>query len=271
MKKTRLDEYLVEQGLCESREQAKRLILAGSVVLEPIRGILKPSSPVASWSRVIVKESPRYVSRGGEKLEKALRIFNEDPTGLVYADIGASTGGFTDCLLQHGARRVFAVDVGSGILHERIRRDPRVVLLEKTNARFLKPDLLGQTVDGLTIDVSFISLNLLWSTVTVLVKPDGSTIALIKPQFEAGRDLVDRGGVVKKKQTHRLTLQKVIEHAEEYNLALQGLTFSPLRGPKGNIEFLGYWRKRSGIFTKTDHRDIIGEVVEQAWCSFGLE
>jgi len=236
----RLDTLMAERGLAESRSQAQRLIMAGEVRVNG-EVVLKPSHKVSPQAEVIIKQNPRYVSRGGEKLEAALGSFGlEDLSGLVCADVGASTGGFTDCLLQHGAVKVYAVDVGYGILHWKLRRDERVILMERTNARTLR--VLPELVDLVTIDASFISLRYLLPVVrNWLAAPKGIILALIKPQFEAGRAESARGeGVIRSPAIHRRILIDVIEFAVREGFAVGGLIRSPLLGPKGNIEFLAF-------------------------------
>ncbi len=233
---------LFEQGLAESREQAKRLILAGEVLVDG-QVVDKAAALVSPEAQITIKEGLPYVSRGGLKLEHALDVFTLDCTDRVAADLGASTGGFTDCLLQRGARRVYAVDVGYGQLHWRLRQDARVVVMERVNARYL--EALPESVDIVTIDASFISLRLLLPTAARLLAPGGWLVALIKPQFEAGPSLVGKGGVVRKPEVHRLVLRRVIDEALTTGWTLRGLTRSPITGPKGNVEFL-VWLDRSG-------------------------
>ena len=236
--KKRLDVLLVERGLAESRAQAQRLIRAGEVrVADQISD--KPGMRMATNAEITVQARPRFVGRGGEKLEAALAHFELDVGGMVAADVGASTGGFTDCLLQRGARRVYAIDVGYGQLAWRLRNDQRVVVMERTNARYL--DELPELVDIVTADVSFISLRLILPAALRWLRPDGQVVALIKPQFEAGRREVRKGGVVRDPETHRRVLERILEAASELGLNLRGLMPSPLRGPAGNIEFLAWW------------------------------
>lgn len=269
MTRIRLDVLLAQRGLCKSREQAQRLILGGKVRVEGISGILKPSTLVPQDATLVLLDAPRYVSRGGEKLERALQVFGIAPSGLVFADIGASTGGFTDCLLQHGAKKVFAIDVGHGQLHEKLRSSPQVVVLEKLNARYLTPAHLGEQVDGVTVDVSFISLRLLWESIASILKDQGIVIALIKPQFEAGREKV-RKGVVRSPDVQRQVLEVVLDAAEEKGLGFRNLTFSPLLGPKGNIEFFAYLQKGESSLTRTGRGSIILKVVQDAHEFFGI-
>lgn len=235
-RKSRLDALLVAKNLAETREKAKRLILAGHVQVNG-QVLDKPGMRVAASASVQVKQALRYVSRGGLKLEAALADFGVNPDGAVAADFGASTGGFTDCLLQHGAARVYAVDVGYGQLAWRLRRDPRVIVLDRTNVRHL--DALAEPVDLVTIDVSFISLALVLPAARRVLKPDrGEVIALVKPQFEAGPDHVGKGGVVRDSATHRAVLESVRSAAQNEGFTVRGLTRSPITGPAGNVEFL---------------------------------
>ena len=236
--KSRLDLLLVERGLAESRAQAQRLIRAGLV---RVAGQVadKPGTLVVTSAGVALQARPRFVSRGGEKLEAALARFGLDVAGWVVADVGASTGGFTDCLLQRGAGRVYAIDVGYGQLDWRLRNDPRVVVMERTNARYLES--LPELVDLVTGDVAFISLDLILPPAMGWLRPGGQVVALIKPQFEAGRREVGKGGVVRDPGVHQRVLERVLGSAAELGLGLRGLMPSPLRGPAGNVEFLGWW------------------------------
>ncbi len=243
MGKTRLDKLLVQRGLAESREQAQRMIMAGWVLVDD-RPVTKPGHQVAVDAALRVKARPPYVSRGGEKLAAALDAFQIDPTGWVCADIGASTGGFTDVLLQRGASKVYAIDVGYGQLHWRLRQDPRVVVMERTNARYLEG--LPEPVQLVTIDASFISLKLLLPVARRLLAPGGQIIALIKPQFEAGRDQVGKGGVVRDPAVHRQVVEGLVAWARERGLGPQAVLPSPLLGPKGNREFLLWLKPEKG-------------------------
>ncbi len=239
MVRERLDVLLVERGLAQDRVMAQRLIGAGLV---RVAGQVadQPGTRVSQDAVIEVAAPPRFVSRGGEKLEAALVRFGLDVGGMIVADIGASTGGFTDCLLQRGARRVYAIDVGYGQLDWRLRRDPRVVVLERVNARHLKD--LPERVDLVTADVSFISLGLILPVAVRWLGSEGQVLTLIKPQFEAERHKVERGGVVRDPEVHQAILRKVVKAAKELGLGLRGLMPSPLRGPAGNIEFLGWWQ-----------------------------
>jgi len=237
MVKLRLDQLLVARGLAESRTKAQALIQAGQVL---VNGQLrdKPSTLVPEDALVELKRGPRFVSRGGEKLAAALEAFRIDPQGKVCLDVGASTGGFTDCLLQHGAGRVHAVDVGKGQLHWKLRNDPRVVVHEGVNARYLSFDEIGEQVDLATVDVSFISLRLVLPPLVGIVRPCGDVIALVKPQFEAGRSQVGRGGVVRDPAVHEQVLAQLVGWVKK-NLgwSVRGAIPSPLLGPAGNVEF----------------------------------
>jgi 23S rRNA (cytidine1920-2'-O)/16S rRNA (cytidine1409-2'-O)-methyltransferase len=252
MPKVRLDVLLVERGLAESRAKAQALIMAGQVrVADQVT--LKPATAVSSDAILTVDSGPRFVSRGGEKLEAALEAFDLDVTGLICADVGASTGGFTDCLLQRGASKVYALDVGKGILHWKLRNDPRVVVMEETNARFVES--LPEPVSLATVDASFISLKILlpvvkkWISPSPLTSPtgtlrslpqrEGNIIALIKPQFEAGKKEVARGdGVIRDPEIHKQVLVDILSFAQKEGFQIHGLIKSPLLGPKGNAEFL---------------------------------
>jgi len=236
----RLDAALVARGLAESRAVAQRLILAGEVRVDG-EVADKASRIVDEGVLLEVTRPPAFVSRGGIKLEAALTSFALDVTGRVCADVGASTGGFTDCLLQHGAARVFAVDVGHGILHWKLRQDPRVAVMERTNVRYLSA--LEAPVDLVTIDVAFISLRLVLPVVANWLTPGGDVVALVKPQFEAGRKAVGKGGVVRDPAIHRQVLEAIAATMEAAGLGVQGVICSPLRGPKGNVEFLLWGRK----------------------------
>ena len=238
--KVRIDLLLVNRGLVESRSLAQRLIMAGQVRVDG-QVVHKSSRRVLTNAQIHVETGPRFVSRGGEKLAAALDAFPVNVEGRVCADVGASTGGFTDCLLQCDAARVYAIDVGYGILHWRLRNHPRVVVMERTNARTLKT--LAETVGLVTIDVSFISLHLILPTITSWLEKEGDVIALVKPQFEAGKESVGKGGVVRDPEVHRRVLEQVISCATKLLLGPQGLIQSPLQGRKGNIEFLLWCRE----------------------------
>lgn len=237
MTKIRLDILLVERGLIDSRALAQRMIMAGQVRVND-QVILKPASLVAPDAELSIDRGPAYVSRGGEKLAAALASFSICVQGKVCADVGASTGGFTDCLLQHDASRVYAIDVGHGILHWKLRQDPRVVVLERTNARHLVH--LAEPVDLVTVDASFISLKVLLPVIRGWLNLSGAEIiALIKPQFEAGKAAVARGeGVIRDPGLHKQILEDILYFCEQEGFSVVGLIRSPLLGPKGNSEFL---------------------------------
>jgi 23S rRNA (cytidine1920-2'-O)/16S rRNA (cytidine1409-2'-O)-methyltransferase len=237
VKKERLDVALTARGLIESRSAAQRMILAGRVRVDG-REVIQPGQTVAPDAKLELIAPPKYVSRGGEKLEAALDAFGVSPADRICADAGSSTGGFTDCLLQRRAARVYAIDVGRGILDWRLRSDPRIVLMEKTNARHVAA--LPEPVSLATLDVSFISLRLLFPVVRGWLDPKGEAIALIKPQFEAGRRLVGRGGVVRDPAVHRHVLNEVLAAARQAGFSVTGLIQSPLKGPAGNVEFLAH-------------------------------
>lgn len=239
MKKTRVDLLLVERGLAESRSLAQRLVMAGQVRAD---GQVVAKASIAYPDEVVleVDRGPRFVSRGGEKLAGAIEDFGLDLGGKVCADIGASTGGFTDCMLQNGAAKVYAIDVGNGILHWDMRKDERVVVMEGTNARNVSS--LPEPVDFVSVDVSFISLKILFPVFKQWFGPHGGqAVVLVKPQFEAGRKLAAKGkGVIRDPEVHREVLEEVLGFAQMEGFGLLGLSASPITGPKGNIEFLAY-------------------------------
>ena len=241
--KERLDKILFTKGLAQSREQAKRLILAGLVIVNEQK-IDKVGTVVAENAeiRILGQEHP-YVGRGGVKLEKALQAFQIDPTGKIAIDIGASTGGFTDCLLQHGAQKVYAVDVGYGQLAWKLVTDPRVISLERTNARYLSPNDFPEQMDLATIDLAFISLTKVLLPVSSLLKPQAAMIALVKPQFEVGKGEVGKGGIVKSAEKHQQVLQHLRAYAQSIGLTVAGVLESPLKGADGNTEFLMYLKR----------------------------
>ena len=241
-KKIRLDLLLVQKGLAESREKARAMIMAGLVEVEKVAAN-KPGHLVAPLSNVSVKKPLPFVSRGGFKLEAALDAFSLDVKDRVLLDVGASTGGFTDCLLQRGAKRVVAVDVGYGQFHWKLRQDPRVVLLEKTNIRNLAPAMVKEDLDGAVIDVSFISLKLVLPVVSLLLKPQAFVVALVKPQFEVGKGQVGKGGVVRDPALHQEVLSSLCGFFRGVGWKVKGQMPSPVLGPKGNREFLVYLKR----------------------------
>lgn len=254
--KQRLDLLIFERELAPSREKARAMIMAGEVQVNGQR-VDKPGTRVAHDVEITVKSKPRFVSRGGEKLAGALRDFSFVPTGLVCADVGASTGGFTDCLLQNGAQKVYAIDVGYGLLDYTLRQDARVIVMERTNARYLQS--LPEPIDLVVMDASFISLRLLLPTALSWLRADGSLIVLIKPQFEAGRDDVGKGGVVRSRHVHARVLTEVLSFSLEQGLSVHGLTTSPIKGPAGNVEFLAWLRRSVSDHPMTD--DDIGALI----------
>jgi 23S rRNA (cytidine1920-2'-O)/16S rRNA (cytidine1409-2'-O)-methyltransferase len=257
-KRRRLDEEIVARGLLGTRSRARAYIMAGDVLVNGTK-VVRAGQPVAADDEVRLVEARRFVSRGGEKLAGALDAFGIDPSGTVAADLGASTGGFTDCLLQRGAMRVYAVDVGYGQLDDRVRRDERVVVMERTNARLLPG--LPEPIDLVVIDVSFISLSLIFPVAAGLLRDGGTVIPLIKPQFEAGKRDLSKNGVVRDPAVHRRVLREALISAASNGLAVEGLIASSLIGPAGNIEFLAHL-VRGNVEPKTD--DEIERFVEGA-------
>lgn len=240
MTKTRLDVALVERGLCESRQKAQAAIMAGLATVNGQK-VTKAGAGVLETDAIAVKgPAIPYVSRGGLKLEKAMKLWNIDLTGKICADIGASTGGFSDCMLQCGAAKVYAVDTGYGKLDWKIRTDPRVIALERTNARYLTREQVPDPLDFASVDVSFISLRLILPALRGVLRDGGEAVCLVKPQFEAGRENVGKKGVVKDPAIHLQVLERFLEHAEENGFSVKELTFSPIKGPEGNIEYLGH-------------------------------
>ncbi|OQB15947.1 MAG: Hemolysin A [Firmicutes bacterium ADurb.Bin193] len=257
--KKRLDTYLVENGFAPSREKARSIIMSGCVYIGGQRAD-KAGAMLGEGAAVEVRGgSLKYVSRGGLKLEKALSHFKIDLKGKICMDVGASTGGFTDCMLQNGAAKVYAVDVGYGQLAWILRSDERVVNLERKNIRYIDENDVADRLDFSSIDVSFISLKLVLPVVWRLLKEDGEAVALIKPQFEAGREQVGKKGVVRDIKIHEDVIVKVLDFTREIGFKIKGLTYSPIRGPKGNIEYLMYISK-----TGKDGKPDIKEVVEQS-------
>lgn len=240
VKKVRLDLYLVNQGLFESRARAQAAIMAGEVLVDEQK-IDKPGTLVKPEAKIrILGDRLKYVSRGGLKLEKALQVFPVTVTDKVMADIGASTGGFTDCALQNGARKVYAIDVGYGQLAWKLRSDPRVINMERTNARTLDEQSLPEQIDAVSIDVAFISLDKILPVVKKLLSPNAFVLALIKPQFEAGKEHIGKKGVVRDPEVHKEVIRRIIVLAQREGFAVGGLDFSPVKGPEGNIEYLLY-------------------------------
>lgn len=257
MAKKRIDVLLVEQGLSDSRQKAQAIIMAG-LVYAGERRCDKAGLTLEEGTVLEVRgQAMPYVSRGGLKLEKAMACFPIELTGKIAADIGASTGGFTDCMLKNGAAKVYAVDVGYGQLAWSIRNDPRVVCLERTNARYLTTEQIPEPLDFASIDVSFISLGLILPSLRPLLRDKGEVVALVKPQFEAGRDKVGKKGVVRDPAVHLEVLEQFLKHAQQADFSVKGLDFSPIRGPEGNIEYLGYLRTRGGESFDGDLKELV--------------
>lgn len=249
--KERLDVLLVKQGLAPSREKAKAIIMSGNVFVAGQRED-KAGSVFDEAAVITVKENPlKYVSRGGLKLEKAMQCFPITLAGSICMDIGASTGGFTDCMLQSGAAKVYSVDVGHGQLAWKLRNDERVVCMEKTNFRYMVPSDIQDALDFASVDVSFISLTKILIPARNLLKESGRMVCLIKPQFEAGRDKVGKKGVVREPEIHREVIAKVIDFADLTGFSVQGLTYSPVKGPEGNIEYLVFLEKKTALPEET--------------------
>lgn len=261
-KKVRLDLLLVARGLAASREQAQRLIMAGTVEVDGVRQE-KPGRSVSRDANITVRAALPYVSRGGLKLAAALDAFAFDVTGLTAVDVGASTGGFTDCLLQRGAARVYAIDVGYGQLAWKLQRDPRVVVLDRTNVRHLEALPDGVRANLAVIDASFISLALVLPATLRLIQPEGQVIALIKPQFEAGAEQVGKGGVVRDPKVHRRVLVDACALAADLALTVAGLIVSPAPGPAGNIEYL-IWLRRPANDAPPDPEQLIDAALSAA-------
>lgn len=252
MKKIRLDQLVFDKGLAESRERAKAYIMAGSVYVNGQKET-KPGTSVAEDAAVEMRgETLPYVSRGGWKLEKALRVFPIDVKDAVCIDCGASTGGFTDVLLQSGAAKVYAVDVGYGQLAWSLRTDPRVVCMERTNIRYVTHEQIPEEMDVAVADLSFISLRLILGAVGALLKPEGEMVCLVKPQFEAGKDKVGKKGVVRDPTVHAEVLREFLRYAPECGFGVRGLDFSPIRGPEGNIEYLAWLKKGAESIPEPD-------------------
>ena len=263
--KKRLDVLLTERMFADTRSKAQAIIMSGNVYVNG----QKADKPGVSYEETVDIEVRGavcpYVSRGGLKLEKALRDFGVKPDGYVCSDSGASTGGFTDCLLQQGASKVFAIDVGYGQLDWKIRSDPRVVVMERTNIRYVTPEQLGEPLDLSVIDVSFIGLEIVLPTIKTLLKPTGQVLCLIKPQFEAGKENVGKKGVVREPKIHQMVLDNFVSLVDGLGFKILGLTFSPVKGPEGNIEFLGHLSLDDVEGIRPDTT----EVVRQAHATLG--
>ena len=263
VKKERLDVLLVEKGICTSRERAKTSIMAGLVYVDGQK-VDKAGEKVSVEADIVYKgEKMPYVSRGGFKLEKAIKEFNIDLTDTVCMDIGASTGGFTDCMLQNNAKKVFSVDVGYGQFAWKLRTDERVVCMERTNIRYVTPEDIGEKLDFASIDVSFISLRTIMPAVKELLKDNGCVVALIKPQFEAGKDKVGKKGVVRDKAVHKEVVTNIVNFLIDNEFTVLGLSFSPIKGPEGNREYLVYFTKDKE--RETDFKfDVIDQIIEDS-------
>jgi 23S rRNA (cytidine1920-2'-O)/16S rRNA (cytidine1409-2'-O)-methyltransferase len=263
-KKERLDILLVEKGIFPTREKAKSAIMAGEVLVEGER-VNKSGQRIKAESNIsVIKKETAYVSRGGEKLEKAIKVFNINVKGKRVIDVGASTGGFTDCLLKFGAKKVYCIDVGYGQLAWKLQKDSRVVVIDRTNIRYLNADKFDNLFELATIDVSFISLDKVLPAVYNLIRERGEVVALIKPQFEAGREFIQKGGLIKKAEIHQMVIERVGEKAQKIGFGIQDLTFSPLKKASGNIEYLICLVKNSGKDKMNNFPQIVEEVVKKA-------
>lgn len=268
--KERLDTLLVKRGFFLSRNKARAAILAGLVEVGG-RIVDKPGSEIDANERIAIKERPEYVSRGGVKLEKAVKEFSIDVAGKVFLDVGASTGGFTDFLLSKGAKKVIAVDVGYGQLAWNLRTDPRVQLLERSNIRHVKREQLSELPDVAVVDVSFISAVKVMPNLLTLVKPEGEVIILVKPQFEIGKGRVGRGGIVSNIPDHKEVLTDLWNAFTSMGLSMKGLTYSPIRGAAGNIEFFMYLTPNKEKKAKVEIDAEVSKVVDKAHCAFSLK
>lgn len=262
--KERLDVLLVKRNLAESREKAKAIIMSGNVFVEGQREDKAGTTFSPEVNIEVRGHTLPYVSRGGLKLEKALANFDVCVNGCVCTDVGSSTGGFTDCMLQNGARKVFAIDVGRGQLDWKLRQDERVVCMEKTNIRYVTPEDIGEPIDFSSIDVSFISLTKVLGAIRAYLKDDGEIVALIKPQFEAGREKVGKKGVVREKSTHYEVIHKIVDFALGNGFEALALDYSPIKGPEGNIEYLVHLKKCPETAGATAEFDV-ESVVDQAF------
>ena len=257
MAKKRLDVLMTERALAESRQKAQAIIMAGQVYVNGQK-VDKAGAPVGEDAQIEVRgKTLAYVSRGGLKLEKAVKRWPIQLSGTVCADIGSSTGGFTDCMLQQGAEKVYAVDSGYNQLDWRLRNDPRVVCMERTNARYLTQEQIPEALDFFSVDVSFISLRLILPPMRQLIKPEGEAVCLIKPQFEAGREKVGKKGVVRDPAVHLEVLEHFLQHAKESGFSVKDITFSPIKGPEGNIEYLGYISAKEGPDYEGDLEELV--------------
>lgn len=255
--KIRLDVAITERGLTESREKAKAVIMAGSVFVNGQK-VTKSGTTINEEDKIEIKgDKLPFVSRGGLKLDKAIRSFNIDLKDKVCMDIGASTGGFTDCMLQNGAKKVYSVDVGYGQLAWKLRTDERVINMERTNFRYLKPEQINEKLDFASVDVSFISLDKILPVMYGLLKDNALSVCLIKPQFEAGREKVGKKGVVRESATHIEVVEKVVNLAKQLDFSVIGIDFSPIKGPEGNIEYLLFLKKCTGESIDLDIKELV--------------
>ncbi len=254
--KIRLDARIFELGLTESREKAKAFIMAGQVYVNGMKAV-KAGMTVGTEDKIEVRGTSEFVSRGGHKLKKAMSVFPIDLEEKICMDIGASTGGFTDCMLQNGAKKVYSIDVGYGQLAWKLRSDPRVVNLERTNIRYVTNEQVPDIIDFFSVDVSFISLCLVLPAAYTLLADGGSCVCLIKPQFEAGRDKVGKKGVVRDKNVHAEVIKKIYDFALDMGFSVCGLDFSPIKGPEGNIEYLIYLKKGTGDSIEVDIDSVV--------------
>lgn len=263
--KERLDVLLVKRNLVESREKAKAIIMSGNVFVEGQREDKAGTTFSDEVNIEIRGHTLPYVSRGGLKLEKAIDVFDVNVRDKVCTDVGSSTGGFTDCMLQNGAKKVYAIDVGRGQLAWKLRQDERVVCMEKTNIRYVTPEDLGETIDFSSIDVSFISLTKVLEPIRNYLKEHGQIVALIKPQFEAGREKVGKKGVVREKSTHIEVIEKVKDYAFSIGFSILNLSFSPIKGPEGNIEYLIHLEKCESGDQFVSEKIMVSQIVEEAF------
>ena len=262
--KTRLDVLMVQRGLAESREKAKAVIMSGNVFVDGQRED-KAGASFGEKAVIEVKGNPlKYVSRGGLKLEKPVECFDVSLTDRICMDVGSSTGGFTDCMLQNGARKVYAVDVGTNQLAWKLRQDERVTVMERTNIRYVTKEQIPEPVEFASIDVAFISLTKVLQPVKDLLVPDGEIVALIKPQFEAGREQVGKKGVVRDRNVHLEVIERVLAYAESIGFAVRNLEYSPIKGPEGNIEYLAHLKNQEEGTVREQEAKDPAAVVEQA-------
>ena len=263
MSKTRLDVAMATRGLVASRQKAQAIIMSGLVFVDGKR-VDKCGAQIAETAAIEVRgKTLSYVSRGGLKLEKAMQCFPLELRGVTAMDCGASTGGFTDCMLQNGAKKVYAVDVGYGQLDWKLRQDPRVVCMERTNARYLTAEQIPEALDFVSVDVSFISLGLILPALRPLLAEEANLVCLIKPQFEAGKDKVGKKGVVRDPKVHLEVLEQFLRHAAENALTVKGMTYSPIKGPEGNIEYLGWLTTAAGENEIPDLNTLVSKSHEQ--------